>query len=85
MGRFLLPHPEQQDPGHADKLQTIDRLRRLPLGRLDKSDRQRVPVRPEGILLLDAPGLCPLCLERYIDGRDGADAHLGWRILFLPI
>ena len=20
---------------------------------------------------LDAPGLCPLCLERYIDGRDG--------------
>ena len=20
---------------------------------------------------LDAPGLCPLCLERYIDGREG--------------
>jgi hypothetical protein len=20
---------------------------------------------------LDAPGLCPLCLERYVDGRDG--------------
>lgn len=29
------------------------------------------PSGPGSILLLDAPGFCPLCLERYIDGRDG--------------
>ena len=29
------------------------------------------PSGPGSILVLDAPGFCPLCLERYIDGRDG--------------
>ena len=29
------------------------------------------PAKKHSQVHLDAPGLCPLCLERYIDGREG--------------
>jgi hypothetical protein len=29
------------------------------------------PGKKHSQIHLDAPGLCPLCLERYIDGREG--------------
>lgn len=37
---------------------------RDPVGFMD-------PGKKHSQVHLDAPGLCPLCLERYIDGREG--------------
>jgi len=46
MGRFLLPHTDQQEDGHAECARTINRFRPGVLDAHDRNDGRRVPVRP---------------------------------------